>query len=252
MIRFANRFGRGSERPVSTVPRAILGFLALALAAQIAWQIAQRAATPAVTDLPPAPSVQALRLASLGEPAALARLAMVWLQAFDSRGDNAIPYQRLDYTRLVGWLRAILATDPRSEYPLFAASRVYAENADPVKVRQILDFIFEEFTADPNRRWPALAQAALLAKHRLQDLPLARRYAAAIQQLAGDASVPVWARQMEIFILEDMNELEAAKVMLGGLLATGRIRDPEERRFLQGRLEELERRLGHRPSPPVR
>ena len=40
-----------------------------------------------------------------------------------------------------------------------------------------------------------------------------------------------------------MNELEAAKVMLGGMLAAGRIRDPEERRFLQGRLEELDRRL---------
>jgi len=40
-----------------------------------------------------------------------------------------------------------------------------------------------------------------------------------------------------------MNELEAAKVMLGGLLATGRIRDPEEKRFLEGRLEEIERRL---------
>jgi hypothetical protein len=52
---------------------------------------------------------------------------------------------------------------------------------------------------------------------------------------------------MEIFILEDMNELEAAKIMLGGLLATGRIRDPQERRFLQGRLEELERRLTSKP-----
>jgi hypothetical protein len=31
--------------------------------------------------------------------------------------------------------------------------------------------------------------------------------------------------------------------MLGGLLATGRINDPAERRFLEGRLEELERRL---------
>jgi hypothetical protein len=40
-----------------------------------------------------------------------------------------------------------------------------------------------------------------------------------------------------------MNELEAAKIMLGGLLATGRISDPQERRFLQGRLEELERKL---------
>jgi hypothetical protein len=31
--------------------------------------------------------------------------------------------------------------------------------------------------------------------------------------------------------------------MLGGLLATRRIRDLEERRFLEGRLEEMEHRL---------
>lgn len=238
-----NRSLRGSERPVSSVSGGILGFLAAALSAQLAWQHAWHPQAPSAADLVPAPSVQEMRLASIGEPAALARLAMLWLQAFDSRGDNAIPYQHLDYARLVGWLKVILATDPRSEYPLFAASRVYAENPDPAKVRRIFDFIYDEFAADPNRRWPSLAHAALLAKHRLQDLPLARRYAAAIQRLATAESVPLWAKQMEAFILEDMDELEAAKVMLGGMLAAGRIRNPEEQRFLQGRLEELERRI---------
>ena len=48
---------------------------------------------------------------------------------------------------------------------------------------------------------------------------------------------------MEVFILEDMNELEAAKVLLGGLLATGRIQDPAERKYLELRLQEMERRL---------
>jgi hypothetical protein len=236
-------FWSSRERPLAAVPGWIALLLAIALAGQVALQFARRASAPSAAELPYAPSAQALRLASLGEPAALARLAMIWLQAFDSGGGNAVPYRQLDYTRVVAWLRAILATDPRSGYPLFAAARVYAENTDPDKTRLICDFIFEEFAADPNRRWPALAHAALLAKHRLQDLPLARRYAAAIGRLATDESVPLWARQMDIFILEDMNELEAAKVMLGGLLATGRIRDPEERRFLQGRLEELEKRL---------
>lgn len=232
------------ERPLSAVPGWIAWLLAVALGAQVAWQAAQRAGAPSATDLPPAPSARALRLAGLGESAALARLAMVWLQAFDSRGDNVIPYQRLDYHRLIAWLRAILATDPRSGYPLFAAARVYGENEDPAKMRLMLDFIHAEFIKDPNRRWPALAHAALLAKHRLNDLPLARQYASAIARLTTDPSVPLWAQQMEIFILEDMNELQAAKVMLGGLLASGRIRDPQEQRFLQGRLEEIERRLG--------
>lgn len=231
------------ERALSAVPAWILWLLVGALAAQIGWQSVWRTAAPAASDLPPAPPAAALQLATFGETAALARLAMLWLQAFDSRGDNAIPYQKLDYERLTAWLGAILATDPRSGYPMFAAARVYAENADARKARRMFDFIEAEFARDPTGRWPALAQAALLAKHRLHDLPLARRYAAEIQRHATDPSVPSWARQMEIFILEDMNELEAAKVMLGGLLATGRIRDPEEKRFLQERLAEIERRL---------
>jgi hypothetical protein len=233
----------GAQRSLAAVPRWIPWLLGAAVAAQAAWQSTRPVKPPAAGDLPPPASSEVMRIASLGEPAAFARLAMLWLQAFDSRADNAIPYQKLDYARLIAWLDAILSTDPRSRYPLFAASRVYAENSDGRKVRQIFDFIEARFMRDPNAHWSALAQAALLAKHRLHDLPLARRYAAAIQQRATDPTIPSWAKQMEIFILEDMNELQAAKVMLGGLLATGRIQDPEERRFLEGRLAEIEARL---------
>ena len=232
-----------SERPLSAVPGWVALLFAAALIAQVSWRSAGDREARAAEDLPPAPSARALQLASLGEPDALARLAMVWLLAFDARGDNVLPYQRLDYGRLIDWLSAILALDPRSESPLFAASRIYAENADPAKMRAMLEFIHAQFAADPNRRWPALAHAALLAKHRLHDLPLARRYAADLQRRVTDPSVPLWAKQMQVFILEDMNELEAARIVLGGMLATGHIRDPEERRFLQERLEELEKRL---------
>ena len=243
MSRFVTRLSPYSERPVAAVPRWVVALLASALVVQIAWQAQRQVRAPAASDLPPAPTAAALRLAAFGETAAFARLTMIWLQAFDSRGDNAIPYQRLDYVRLAAWLRAILAVDPRSAYPLFAAARVYAENVGAEKARRMFDLIFEEFVREPNARWPSLAHAALLAKHRLNDLALARRYAAAIQRQTTDPSVPSWARQMEIFILEDMNELEAARIMLGGLLATGRIRDPEERRFLESRLKDIERRL---------
>jgi len=233
----------GSQRPLQSVPGWIRAALLAGLAAQLGAQALRPPPAAAAEDLPPAPRAQALRAASLGEPAAISRLAMLYLQAYDLGAANALPYQRLDYARLVQWLRAILDTDPRSEYPLFAAARVYAEVADPAKCREMLAFIHQAFLEDPNRRWPWLAHAALLAKHRLQDLPLARRYAADIERLATDPGIPLWAKQMEIFILEDLNELEAAKIMIGGLLATGRISDPQERRFLQGRLEELQRRV---------
>jgi hypothetical protein len=203
---------------------------------------ASRPGATTAAELPPAPSPQVLRLASFAEPQALARLAMLYLQAFDLGANNAVPYQQLDYPRLIGWLRAILALDPRSDYPLFSAARLYAEVPDPARSRLMLEFIYEQYLAEPDRRWPWLAHAALLAKHRLRDLPLARRYAAAIDLHTKAADAPLWARQMEVFILEDMNELEAARILLGGLLASGKVRDADEARFLRQRLEELERR----------
>jgi hypothetical protein len=234
------------ERPLTVVPGWVWLALSACLALQLAWAGMQPRTSHRTENLPPAPRLAALRLASMGEPEALARLAMLYLQSYDLRGANRIPYQDLDYRRLVAWLRVILALDPRSEYPLFSASRVYAEVPDPTKVRTVLDFVYRECLKDPNRRWPWLAQAAIVAKHRLRDLPLALKYADAIDLVTTASDLPVWAKQMRIFILEDMNELQAAKVILGGLLASGSIKDPAELRFLKRSLEELEARTAER------
>ena len=228
------------------VPVALLALLAASLAAQIAWKSAWQPAAPEAADLPPAPAVATLRLASLGEPEALSRLLMLYLQAFDFQAGNRLSYRQLDYERLAGWLGALLALDPRGQYPLFSAARIYADISDPVRQRKMLEFIYTEFLRDPNRRWPWLAHAALVAKHKLKDLGLARKYAAALDKSVTARDIPAWATQMEIFILEDLNELEAAMLMIGGLVASGRVTDPAELRFLEGRLKGLEKKLDKR------
>lgn len=232
------------ERPLGAVPSAVWAAFAALLAAQVIARAASAPSAPSAEDLPPAPRPAVLRAVALGETAAVARVGMVYLLAFDQSGANTTPYRNLDYARLVGWLRAIRDADPRSDAALFAAARVYAENPDGGRSRMALAFVHESFLLDPGRRWPWLAHAALLAKHRLRDLPLARRYAADVARLASGPDVPDWARQLEIFVLEDMNELEAARVLLGAMLEGGRIRDPAERRFLEVRLRELESRVG--------
>lgn len=219
---------------MKAVPRWILALLALSLAAQIAWQALRGAPVSAGAGLPPAPAAPALRLASFGESEAAARLSMLYLQSFE--------VQAVDYRRLLAWLNAVLELDPRSQYPLFLAARVYAENADAARSRMALEFISEAFLDDPDRRWPWLAHATLLAKHRLKDLELARRYARALERRTTSRDIPLWAKQMEIFILEDMNEREAARIMLGGLIDSGTVTDPAELRFLKQRLGELEKR----------
>src|SRR5688572_10612186 len=149
-------------RSLSAVPPLLGIFLAASVAVHLAWQAWRAPPTSPAADLPPAPPAALLRAASFSEPEAAARIAMLYLQAYDLRGDNAVPYQHLDYERLIAWLRAIVATDPRSRYALFSAARVYTENPDAAKCRAMLEFLYAEFGRDPDRRWPWLAHAALV------------------------------------------------------------------------------------------
>lgn len=228
------------ERPVSTVPKLALLLLALGLGLQIAWHSSQPAKLAKAENLPQPPSLSALRITSFGEPIALAKALMLYVQAFDNQPGISIPFRNLDYARVQEWLARILELDPPGQYPLLVASNIYGEVSDEPRQRQMLDFVYQKFLDDPNRRWPWLAHAAVIAKHRLKDLTLARKYARAIRLYATDNEIPLWAKQMEIFILEDMDELESAKVLIGGLLESGKITDPHEIRFLEGRLKEME------------
>jgi len=230
------------QRTIAAVPRLVLALLAFALAAQIGIKANSAAPRASAEELSPAPSIAALRIASFGDPVALAKILMLYLQAFDYQSGSKMPYRDLDYERLESWLARILELDSRGQYPLLAASRLYAEVPVEAKQRRMLEFIYRQFLLDPARRWPWLAHATVIAKHGLKDLPLALRYAQAIQRYAVGDGVPLWAKQMEIFILEDLNELETARVIIGGYVASGTIKDPAELRFLDERLRQLEAR----------
>ena len=231
------------ERPLADVPRWVVAGLSAALVLQLAAAFLRPPPAARAGDLGPAPAANALRLAALGEPIAAADLLMLYLQAFDYQAGTRVPYRDLDYDRLVEWLGRILALDPLGQYPLMSASRLYAEVPDPAKQRKMLDFIYREYLRDPNRRWPWLAHATIVAKHELKDLPLARKYAVALQQNTTSPDAPLWVRQMEPFILEDMNELEAAKILIGGLLASGQVKDRRDFELLDRRLKQLEEKL---------
>ena len=230
------------ERSLQAVPRTLLVIGTLLLALQIGLRAMQPLPTAHAQDLPPPPSATAAALVSLGEPVTLAGAMALRLQAFDNQPGISIPFAALDYVKLSGWLERILDLDPHSNYPLLMASHLYAQVPDPARQRLMLDFTYRQFLLDPERRWRYLAHAALTAKHRLNDLPLALTYARAIQDKARGTALH-WASQMPIFILEDMGELEAAKIELGALLASNSISDPQEKHFLTQRYSELEAKL---------
>lgn len=228
----------GIERPVTAVPWGITLVLVLALCAQIGWHLRLPPPVANATELPPPPSVLALRAPALGEEPAFARLLMLWLQAFDHQPGISIPFRNLDYDRVAEWLDRILALDPRSRYPLLSAMRIYGEVPDPERRRKMVDFVERQFLLAPDARWQWLAHAVFIAKHRLRDLPLALHLARELRAYTHAENVPAWARQMELFVLEAMGDLHGAQVLLGGLIASGQITDAAEIRFLEQRLEE--------------
>ena len=218
---------KAEQRTLGDVPALAWIALAAALAVQIAWRAAVAPAATAAADLPSAPTASSLRLAALRRargaraavpcsicrPTTTAAATPPPTRAWTTRGSSA------------GWARSSRSTRAATirSSPRRASTR---RTPDPARSRAGARIRLPPVSADPDRRWPSLAHAALIAKHRLNDLPLARRYAAAIERYTRSPDVPLWARQMEIFILEDMNELEAARILLGGLLESGSIQRP--------------------------
>jgi hypothetical protein len=236
------------ERPLSIVPRAVWLVLLAALATQVAWQSNQPKPVANAAALTAPPPLPALRVVAAGEPNVLAQLLTLYLQAFDNQPGISIPFRDLDYLRVTQWLATILALDPAGQYPLLMAAQVYSQIPDPARTRMMFEFVHQQFMRDPNHRWRWLAHATLMAKHRLHDDALALRYARDLTRYA--TAAPGWARQMQIFILENIGEVESAKVLLGGLLESGEIKDQRELHFLTERLKEME--IAEKPSPATK
>ena len=231
------------ERPLRDVPVTVTVLLLVSLAVQLAWHSGQEPIVAKAEDLPRPMSTRAYVMGSFGEPIAAAKVLNLWLQAFDNQPGISIPLHSLDYDIITDWLDTILELDPRGHYPMLVAARVYGSVSHADKKRQMMDYIFFKFNENPNKYWRWLAHAVITAKHELKDMELALKYAHALAEKATGENVPYWARDMKIIVLEDMGEVEAAKVLVGGLIASGEITDPYELRFLENKIRTLEEKM---------
>lgn len=228
------------DRPVSDVPKSVRWFLLLTLLMQLIWHSFQEPVVAKAEDLAPPLSTRTYVMSSLGEPIAAAKFLNLWLQAFDNQPGASISFHQLNYPRLTQWLDTILELDPEGHYPMLVASRVYGSVKDPEKQRIMMDYVFYKFNEDPNKYWRWLAHVVITAKHELKDLELALKYANALSEKATGKNVPYWAKDMKIIVLEDMGQVEAAKILVGALIDSGEITDPYELNFLTHKIQTLE------------
>ncbi len=225
------------ERALTSVPKSVLTCLCLGLAFQILLHATRPATLAFAVDLPAPVTGHYLQIAGFGEPITLSKIAMLWLQAFDNQPGISVPFDSLNYDNVIGWLDNILLLDPRGHYPLLSAARIYSEVPNDDKKRAMLDFVHKKFIQRPDERWVWMAHTVYVAKHKLHDLDLALQYASELRSSTSADKVPGWARQMELFVLEELGEIEAAQIILGGLIESGGITDQHEIEFLMSRLK---------------
>ncbi|ALG66521.1 hypothetical protein [Beggiatoa leptomitoformis] len=225
-------------RPLNAVPPFVIVLLFVSVLLQFSYAF-RPAASFTPQALPQPPDINLLKISSFGDEIVTAKLLMLWLQSFNAQKGRFLVNQSLNYDTLLAWLTIILDLDASASYPLFSASHLYTDVADPHKQRRMLEFVYTQFFVNPAQRWRWLAYVTVIAKHRLKELPLALKYAQAISRYV-DVNTPQWTREMEVFILEDMGEWEKAYTVIERLFAQHELVEPADVQFFQHELHELE------------
>jgi len=233
-----------TERPFTQIPRPLLiGFLILLGLQILLHRSAIGQADASYKPLTTPFDSSLYRGLSMGSQQLFSYLLVMRLQLHDNQAGKHIRYSRLNYARLVNWLDAIYQLNTLSEYPTMLASRVYSQTRDKARLRIILEFIDRTFMQNPQLHWRRLAEASVIAKHKLGDLQLALQMADKLSSQPASVEMPRWARDIQFILLGDMNEFETAIAIIVALLQSEAVNDPDEARFLKEKLLYFQQKL---------
>jgi hypothetical protein len=235
---------RRAERPVLSLPGPLLlAFLAL-MGIQILYHhVNQLRFEISYNPLGQPFDAVTYRSISMGSEQLFGYLLAIRLQLHDSQAGKYFVYSQIDYGTLIDWLDQITLVSPGTEYPMLLASRIYTTTRDEPRLRLILGFIERRFDDDPQLHWRRLVEASLIAKHKLKDMDLALRLAAKVSAQPAYVKMPNWARDFQFLLLAELNELESAIAIIEALLQTEAVKDPDEKRFLKGKLLDFQQKL---------
>ncbi len=235
---------RRAERPLLEVPWPLLAGFALLFALQLGYHhVKERELAASYRQLDAPFAAATYRGAAMGSEHLLGHLLAIRLQLHDNQAGRHFRYSLMDYDRLIAWLDRISDIAPGTEYPLLLASRIYSQTGNEERLRQIIAFIERRFADNPQLHWRRLAEASLLARHKLGDLELALRLAELLAQQPASVVMPHWARDFEFLLLAELNEFEAAIAIIQALLESDAIRDVDEQRFLREKLSDFRQKL---------
>lgn len=235
---------RRSERPLLLLPRPLLfGFLIL-FALQVGYhQLRQQSFEAEYQALENPLDLSMYRTLAMGSEELLGYLLIIRLQLHDNQLGRHFRYDLIDYDRLIRWLDLVSEINRDTEYPMLLASRIYTQTGSPERLIKMLGFVERRFDDNPQLHWRRLAEASVIAKHKLEDLDFALRLAQKLAAQPATVEMPHWARDFEFLLLADLNEFESAIAIIQALLQSKSIKDPDELKFLREKLLDFQQKL---------
>ncbi len=195
-----------------------------------------------------APTYPAALASALGDGQFFYRSAGLRLQHVGSLDGRMIPLRDIDYQILSDWFFLLDDFDPQADTIPTMAAYLYSGTQDSRELHHLVSYLDAHGRRDPKRKWRWLANAVHLAHYREGDSARAMEIARYLAALPYD--IPAWARQLELFILADMGETEAAIAIVQGILASDADIPEHERRWMEFYIRLLQERGDSRTSLP--
>lgn len=171
-------------------------------------------------NVPPTPGVSGALWTSLGDPQFSYRIYGITIQNMGDTGGKVINLADYDYEALGRWFFLEHTLDPESGFmPLLAGYFFGAIRGHPEKLPPVIDYLEVAAGDGKGEKWRFLAQAAFLARFKMHDLDRALELANKLASFK-NPKMPLWARQMPVFVLTARGEKEAAYQLMINMLKT--------------------------------
>lgn len=185
---------------------------------QIIFWFSVKSIKPDMAVIPTPPNELTIKASSLGDEQFYFRTLGFQLQNAGDTFGRVTPLKNYDYERLTIWFNLLDTLDGKSNFIPSLAAYYYSNSQYTLDNRYIVDYLVKHADRHPEDNWWWYAQAAYIAKHKLQDLAWALEISKKLAAIPAHVDMPFWARQMPAFIMEDMGELEQAYIIIKDII----------------------------------
>lgn len=173
---------------------------------------------PEWKSVPPPPPENTIELAAMGDKQFFFRVNALNIQNFGDIGGRVTPLKDYNFELLARWFFLMDKLDPFSDIIPHIAGYGFGASQDPSKIDPIIDYLAYVGQRSYGEKWRWMVQAIYLERFRRGDLDKALRMAKVMTH-HGNPNMPSWARQMEVFVLAEKGEKEAAYQLMQSLIA---------------------------------